>query len=46
MLSQRTFLAALAAARKPNLILILADDRSYGDLGCYGSQNVPAALPR
>jgi arylsulfatase A-like enzyme len=41
MLSRRTFLAALAAARKPNFILILADDMGYGDIGCYGSKDVP-----
>lgn len=26
-----------AAARKPNVIIIFADDLGYGDLGCYGS---------
>jgi len=29
---------ALAAARPPNVIMILCDDLGYGDLGCYGSQ--------
>lgn len=27
--------------RKPNFIVILADDMGYGDLGCYGSPDVP-----
>jgi arylsulfatase A-like enzyme len=31
---------ALAADRPPNLILILADDLGYGDLGCYGQQRI------
>jgi arylsulfatase A-like enzyme len=29
---------ALAAAPKPNVILILADDLGYGDLGCFGQK--------
>lgn len=28
------------ANRKPNIILIVADDLGYGDLGCYGQQKV------
>ena len=28
------------AAGKPNLILIVAEDLGYGDLGCYGQQRI------
>jgi arylsulfatase A-like enzyme len=29
-----------AAARKPNVVVILADDLGYGDVGCYGATKV------
>ena len=29
-----------AAAEKPNLIFIMADDLGYGDLGCFGSTKI------
>jgi N-acetylgalactosamine-6-sulfatase len=31
---------AADAARKPNVLFILADDLGWGDLGCYGNQRV------
>ena len=42
-----SFLAALACGHlpaaetaRPNVILIMADDLGYGDLGCYGHEKI------
>lgn len=32
--------AQTAAARQPNIVIILADDQGYGDLRCYGNQRL------
>ena len=33
-----TWAANLAASEKPNVLLIMADDLGFSDLGCYGSE--------
>jgi len=41
-MTRRAFLASVTAtaaqSRKPNLLLILADDLGYSDLGCFGGE--------
>ena len=34
------FFVDSASAKKPNIILILADDLGYGDLGCFGQKQL------
>ena len=37
-LSSFGFWALGAAPKKPNIVLIMADDMGYSDIGCYGSE--------
>ena len=50
--NRREFLAlagagagAAAAPRRPNIVLIMADDMGFSDIGCYGSE-IAHAEPR
>src|SRR6187431_1807701 len=31
----------LAAANKPNILIIVSDDHGYGDVGVYGCKDIP-----
>ncbi len=39
-------LAAATQARKPNIILMMADDMGFSDIGCYGSEIATPNLDR
>src|SRR4029077_7995147 len=48
MMQRRDFLATLAGglvpaapSRQPNIVLIVADDLGYGELGCQGNPQIP-----
>jgi arylsulfatase B len=36
-----TVQAQFAVARRPNFVIIVADDLGYGELGCYGGRDIP-----
>ena len=38
LLSVFPALGQVAATEKPNIIVIMADDLGYGDVGCYGAK--------
>lgn len=42
--SRATDGAAATASKKPNVILMMADDLGFGDLSCYGSESIKSPV--